>query len=75
MKRSTPESAPRPAMADALGDLALQVEAEALLGAAGREVHVAAHAPQEFLAALGTAASSSAVNRPASTSSCGSRTR
>jgi hypothetical protein len=38
-------------VANALGDEALQVEGQALLGAAGHEMHVAAHAPQELLAA------------------------
>src|SRR6185503_5300414 len=38
-------------VADALGDAALQVEGQALLGAARGEMHVAAHAPQKLLAA------------------------
>ena len=38
-------------VAEALGDRPLQVEAQALLGAAGEEVQVAAHRPEEFLAA------------------------
>ena len=41
-----------PGLAHALGELALQLEAEALLGPAGGEMHVAADPPQEFLAAL-----------------------
>ena len=41
-----------PGLAHALGELALQLEAETLLGPAGREMHVAADPPQEFLAAL-----------------------
>jgi hypothetical protein len=44
MKRSTPVSPPR-------ADAPLQVEAQALLGPAGREMHVAADPPQEFVAA------------------------
>ena len=51
MKRSTADRPPRGRVADALGDAALQVEGQALLGAAGGEMHVAAHAPQELLAA------------------------
>ena len=51
MKRSTAGEPAAPGEADALGDHALQVEGEALLRAPGDEMHVAAHAPQEFLAA------------------------
>ena len=40
-----------PGEADALGDLRLPVEGQALLGAAGEEVQMATHAPQELLAA------------------------
>ncbi len=39
------------AIAEPLGDRALQVEAQPLLGAAGEEMQVAAHRPQELLAA------------------------
>ena len=38
-------------VAEPLGDRPLQVEAQPLLGAAGEEMQVAAHRPQEFLAA------------------------
>ena len=38
-------------IAEPLGERALQLEAQPLLGAAGEEVEVAAHRPEEFLAA------------------------
>ena len=39
-------------VAESLRDDALLVEAQAIFGATGHEMQVAAHAPQEFLAAM-----------------------
>ena len=50
MKRSTSDRPGRGRVAEALGDLALQVERQPLLGAAGEEVQVAAHRPEEVVA-------------------------
>ena len=41
-------------IAEPLGDLALDVEMQPLLGLAGEEMHVAAHRPQEILGLAGT---------------------
>ena len=57
-----------------LGDLALIVEGQPLLGAAGEQVEVAAHRPEEALGAVEAARTRRRVSRPASTSSAGRST-
>ena len=52
MKRSTAESPPRSENPRAIGDEALEIETQALLGPSSGEMQMAAHAPEEFLAAL-----------------------
>ena len=49
MKRSTADRPGWLRVAEPLGDLALDVEMQPLLGLAGQEMHVAAHRPQEIL--------------------------
>ena len=51
MKRSTARRPRALGVAQPLGHGVLHVEGEALLGSAGQEVQVAAHGPQEVLAA------------------------
>ena len=47
MNRSTSPTSPVLGVAEPLGDLALDVETQALLGPAGEEMHVAAHAQRK----------------------------
>ena len=61
-------------VAQALGDLALDVEMQPFLGLAGEEMHVAAHRPQEVLG-LRNSRYSVPVKTPLSTSSSPVRTR
>ena len=56
-------------------DLALDVERQPLLGAPGEEVHVAAHRPEEILAAAEQIDIRCLSNTPRLISSSGSRTR
>ena len=51
MKRSTSDRPGWLGVAEPHRDLALDVEGQPLLGAAGEEMHVAAHRPEEILAA------------------------
>ena len=51
MKRSTARKPGMPAIAEPLGHQRLHVEAQALLGPAGEEMQLAAHRPEEALAA------------------------
>ena len=52
MKRSTARLAGPVGEAHPLGDLALEVEGQPVLGAAGDRVEVAAHRPQEIVGAV-----------------------
>ena len=75
MKRSTSCMPGCVGVAEPHRDLALDVEGEPLLGAAGDEMHVAAHRPEEILAAAEQLDIPARSNTPRSTSSSGSRTR
>ena len=52
MKRSTAEEPAAFRESEAIGDEALEIETQALLGPSSGEMQMAAHAPEEFLAAL-----------------------